>query len=73
MPSFFLRVLIQLFAAHQQATDVGAHLHVILAQRLAVQHRIIADHFVHLQRLTPQRLATSAISSGVMEPTSSCA
>ena len=45
-------VLVELFAAHQQATDVGAHLDVILAQRLAMQHGVVADHFIHLQRLS---------------------
>ena len=37
-------------AVAQQATDVGADLHVILPQRLAVQHGVVADHFIHLQR-----------------------
>ena len=50
MPSFLLGVLAQLFAADQQAADIGADLHVILPQRLAMQHRVVADHFVHLQR-----------------------
>ena len=49
-PELLFRVFVQFLAAHQHATDVGAYLHVILAHRLAMQHRIIADHFIHLQR-----------------------
>ena len=63
MPSFFAGMLPQLLAAAQQAADVGADLHVILAQRLAVQHGVVADHFVHLQRSHRTRRATSATSS----------
>ena len=44
-------VLPQFGAAGEQATDVGADLHVRFPQRLAMQHGVVAEHFLHLQRL----------------------
>jgi len=40
----------QLVGIMQQATDVGADLHMVLAARLAVQHAVVGNHFVDLQR-----------------------
>ena len=40
----------QLVAIVEQATDIGADLHVVFPQRLAVQHGVIREHLVHLQR-----------------------
>ena len=74
MPSRFLHVLVELVAAAQQAGDIGADLHVILARGLAVQHGVVAEHFVDLQRRSARgACATSSISSSVTEPNSSCA
>ncbi len=50
MPSFSAGMFQQLVGVVQQATDVGADLHVILAARLAVQHAVVGNHFVDLQR-----------------------
>ena len=50
MPSFWQACSQSLSPSHQQATDIGADLHVILPQRLAVQHRVVGEHFVDLQR-----------------------
>src|SRR5581483_11604640 len=44
------RMFVQFGTAHQHAADVRAHLHVIFPERLAMQHRVIPDHFIHLQR-----------------------
>src|ERR1700728_1508172 len=41
---------VQLFFTHRLAGDVAADMHMILAERLAMQHRIIADDLVDLQR-----------------------
>ena len=49
-PELLAGVLVQLVAIVQQATDVGADLDVILAQRLGVQHGVVGHHFVDLQR-----------------------
>ena len=40
----------RVFRAHRLASDVGTHLHVKFAQRLAMKHRIVADDFIHLER-----------------------
>src|ERR1035441_5164027 len=47
---FLAGVFVELVAVVQQATDIRAHLHVEFPQRLAVQHRVIREDFVHLQR-----------------------
>ena len=39
----------KLFAANRLTGDIGANLHMIATQRLAVQHRIVTDYFVYLQ------------------------
>ena len=49
MPRVFSACSIEFFRAAQLAADVRADLHVILPERLLVQHRVVADHFVHLQ------------------------
>ena len=43
MPSFLQACSYSSSPPTQQAADVGADLHVILPQRLAVQHRVVAD------------------------------
>ena len=50
MPSFLQACSQSLSPSLQQATDVGADLHVVLAQRLAVQHGVVRQHLVDLQR-----------------------
>ena len=65
------RMLVEFFRAPQLAADVGADLNVILAPRLLVEHRVVADDLVYLQRDKPRRLAHSSINSSEMWPTSS--
>src|SRR5580658_9722114 len=43
-------MLPKLHAPAQQATDVGADLHMVLTERLLVQHGVVTDHLIHLQR-----------------------
>src|SRR5262245_33056935 len=47
---FLTGVLVQLIAIPQQTTDIGADLDVIFAHRLAMQHRVVGQHFIDLQR-----------------------
>ena len=49
-PQLLTGVVPQLSAAGQQATDVGADLDVVFPQWLLMQHGVIREHFVHLQR-----------------------
>ena len=42
MPSFLQACSYSFVATGEQAADIGADLHVILAQRLRVQHRVIS-------------------------------
>src|SRR6266850_3634025 len=44
-----LAVLQKFFAAAQQATDVGADLHVVLAHGLGVEHGVVTDHVAHFK------------------------
>src|ERR1035437_2861085 len=46
-------VFVELVAIVQQATDVGADLHVVFPQRLGVQHGVIRQDFIDLQRSDP--------------------
>src|SRR5271170_4272705 len=46
----FRSVFVKLSAAHQQTTDVGANLDVSPALRLGVQHGVVADYFIYLER-----------------------
>src|ERR1017187_10738746 len=43
-------VLPKLVAIPEEATDVGADLDVVLSQRLLVQHGVVRQHFVDLER-----------------------
>src|SRR5579864_2247379 len=46
---FLFAVFQNLFSAPQHAGDVGAYLYVILANRLGVQHGVVADHVANFQ------------------------
>src|SRR5689334_21312202 len=46
-------MFIQLFTSHEHAADVGADLDMLFAQRLSMKHRVIPDHFVHMDWLNP--------------------
>src|SRR5258708_16720517 len=48
-PQLLSAMLQNLFAAPNQAADVGANLHVELAARLGRQHRVVTDHVAHFQ------------------------
>ena len=47
-------VLPQFIAIVEEATDVGADLHVVFPQRLPVQHGIVRQHLADLQRSRAQ-------------------
>src|ERR1700688_330734 len=42
-------MLQNLFATSNQATDVGADLHIKFSAGLSSQHRVIADHVAHFE------------------------
>ncbi len=44
-----LEALVDLVAAAQHATDVGADLHVVFARRLEAQHGVVAGHVAHFE------------------------
>src|ERR1700691_5091233 len=48
-PQPALAMLQKLFAAAQQASNVGADLHVVQAARFGGQHGVVADHVAHFE------------------------
>src|SRR5580704_3085637 len=68
-----LTVFEKLFAAAQQARDVGANLDIEFTARLGREHGVVADHVVYFKLGQIQPLASSRMTSSLKYPTSSCA